>query len=246
MWTVWMPVGFLLLATKRYFKKQWSCMHFTHSLLGYFCMLTTTIWTFKMLDYFDWKVNDDIHSIAGIFASCLTLVVGLSGSLTAGMMQFKDAKPWKARESVTSVGKFHRYAGYFMLFIGNATAMSGIQHYFADIVMDQQASYLGLISLCTFCLLVIVCEIFYYRVQSKSDMVVETPVEQGAANKNFMVYTSEQIDKGVAAGIPLLLFDNLVLNAAGFEKIHPGGKFAIQQNYGRDISKFFNGGYSLV
>ena len=86
MWTVWMPVGFLLLATKRYFKKQWSCMHFTHSLLGYFCMLTTTIWTFKMLDYFDWKVNDNIHSIAGIFASYLTLIVGLSGSITAGLM----------------------------------------------------------------------------------------------------------------------------------------------------------------
>lgn len=61
-----------------------------------------------------------------------------------------------------------------------------------------------------------------------------------------MVYTSEQIDKGVAAGIPLLMFDNLVLNTAGFERIHPGGKFALQQNYGRDISKFFNGGYSLV
>ena len=26
---------------------------------------------------------------------------------------------------------------------------------------------------------------------------------------------------------------------------HPGGKFALQQNIGRDISKFFNGGYSL-
>lgn len=28
--------------------------------------------------------------------------------------------------------------------------------------------------------------------------------------------------------------------------MHPGGKFALSQNYGRDISKFFNGGYSLM
>mmetsp|Transcript_36658 Transcript_36658/g.44848 ORF Transcript_36658/g.44848 Transcript_36658/m.44848 type:complete len:148 (-) Transcript_36658:1842-2285(-) len=94
MWTVWMPIGFLLLATKRYFKKQWSCMHVMHTLLGYFCMLTTLVWTFKMLDYFNWKVNSNVHSIAGIGACCLTLIVGLSGSFTAALMQFKSAKPW--------------------------------------------------------------------------------------------------------------------------------------------------------
>jgi len=38
---------------------------------------------------------------------------------------------------VTKAGKFHKQAGYFMLFIGNATAMTGIGHYYADIVEDQ-------------------------------------------------------------------------------------------------------------
>ena len=28
--------------------------------------------------------------------------------------------------------------------------------------------------------------------------------------------------------------------------MHPGGKFVLKQNYGRDVSKFFNGGYSLI
>jgi len=32
----------------------------------------------------------------------------------------------------------------------------------------------------------------------------------------------------------------------GFERIHPGGKFNLMHNLGRDISKFFFGGYSLV
>ena len=44
----------------------------------------------------------------------------------------------------------------------------------------------------------------------------------------------------------MLIFDNLVLNLAGYEKLHPGGKFVLKQNLGRDISKFFNGGYTLV
>jgi len=31
-----------------------------------------------------------------------------------------------------------------------------------------------------------------------------------------------------------------------FEKIHPGGRFTLNRNYGRDISKFYYGGYVLV
>lgn len=144
---------------------------------------------------------------------------------------------------MTSAGKFHRYAGYLTLFILNGTAMSGISHYFNDIVDDKSLVPLGPISLMTFALMVIVCEICYRRSNCKSQLVVETPLQE---NKNFMSYTPEQIDKGVAAGIPLLIFDNLVLNLNGYDKLHPGGKFFLRQNLGRDISKFFNGGYSLV
>ena len=43
-----------------------------------------------------------------------------------------------------------------------------------------------------------------------------------------------------------MIFDNLVLNLDGYERIHPGGKFNLTHNYGRDISKFFFGGYSLI
>jgi len=32
----------------------------------------------------------------------------------------------------------------------------------------------------------------------------------------------------------------------GYEKLHPGGKFLITRNFGRDISKFFYGGYVMV
>jgi hypothetical protein len=28
--------------------------------------------------------------------------------------------------------------------------------------------------------------------------------------------------------------------------VHPGGRFFLEKNYGRDISKFYFGGYSMV
>ena len=123
MWVAWMPVGFLLLVTKRYVKKQWNCMHVLHAILGYFVLIVTMIWGFKILDYFDWTVNRDIHSIAGIASMILCLIVALSGTFTAGLQQFYHSeKAWTPKEKVTKVGKFHRYAGYLMLFLANATA----------------------------------------------------------------------------------------------------------------------------
>ena len=136
MWTVWMPVGFLLLATKRYFKNRWSCMHFLHALLGFFCIVVTLVWVIKILDHFDWTVNSNIHSVAGVVMTFLALIVGLSGSTTAGMMQFYQPRDWNPHDRKTCVAKFHRISGYIALFCGNATAMSGITHYFGDIVKD--------------------------------------------------------------------------------------------------------------
>ena len=248
MWTAWMPIGLLLLITKRYAKKHWNCMHMIHSLLGLFVVMTTLVWTFKIIDYFDWEFNTDLHSIAGFISCTLSVVVGASGSFTAALAQFYNGeKAWTPKEKVTKAGKFHKQAGYFMLFIGNATAMTGIGHYYADIVEDQQMASAGMISLGAFCLLVMIFECFYRRTNRKTDMTVKTPEsDHNKKGSNCMVYTSDQIDRGVAAGIPLLIFDNLVLNLNGYERLHPGGKFVLKQNFGRDISKFFNGGYSLI
>ena len=39
--------------------------------------------------------------------------------------------------------------------------------------------------------------------------------------------------------------DDLVLNIEEFGWRHPGGSFVIDHNVGRDVSKFFHGGYAL-
>jgi len=41
------------------------------------------------------------------------------------------------------------------------------------------------------------------------------------------------------------LLDNLVLDVGDYMDNHPGGKFLLEHNIGRDISKFFYGGYGL-
>jgi cytochrome b involved in lipid metabolism len=46
-------------------------------------------------------------------------------------------------------------------------------------------------------------------------------------------------------GAQYVILDDLVIDVKDFQFQHPGGKFVIQQNIGRDISKFFYGGYSM-
>ena len=41
------------------------------------------------------------------------------------------------------------------------------------------------------------------------------------------------------------MLDDLVLDVSKFKREHPGGRFLIEYNRGRDISKFFYGGYVL-
>ena len=193
LWAAWMPVGLLLLCTKRYGKRSWSCMHLIHAILGYFTLVVTLVWVFKILDYFNWQVNTDLHSIAGLIAVSLCLVVALSGTTTAGLQQFYVEKEWTPREKVTRVGKFHRIAGYFALFVGNSTAMTGVAHYYADIVMDDHMVPLGVASFCTFCFLVMLCECVYRRTHRQADMVVETPDIHDPVNKSsqMMIYSPE-------------------------------------------------------
>ena len=54
-----------------------------------------------------------------------------------------------------------------------------------------------------------------------------------------------EFDKAIADGRKLVILDELVLDVGKFVDQHPGGRFVLNHNIGRDVSKFFYGGYSL-
>ena len=43
----------------------------------------------------------------------------------------------------------------------------------------------------------------------------------------------------------MVILDDLVLNVEKFKCEHPGGRFLLEHSIGRDISKYFYGGYTL-
>ena len=43
----------------------------------------------------------------------------------------------------------------------------------------------------------------------------------------------------------LVILDELVLDVTEYMENHPGGKFLLEHNKGRDVSKYFYGGYAM-
>ena len=82
------------------------------------------------------------------------------------MRMYNGDKDWAEKERVERIAKIHRYAGYFMLFIGNLTIMSGCFHYFGEVLAGDNRNILGVISMLSFCFLVVLFETIY-RLRNK-------------------------------------------------------------------------------
>lgn len=57
--------------------------------------------------------------------------------------------------------------------------------------------------------------------------------------------STDEFEVAVEKGATYVILDEFVLDVGSFIKEHPGGSFVLKHNIGRDISKFFYGGYSL-
>jgi cytochrome b involved in lipid metabolism len=69
--------------------------------------------------------------------------------------------------------------------------------------------------------------------------------EDAFPTDGYPVISEEDFNKRVLKGENLCILDNLVLDLTPYVHRHPGGAFLLTQTVGRDISKFFYGGYAL-
>ena len=191
LWSSWFFFGLGLLITKRYAKKHWNVMHYLHAFLGYFVMVVTIVYALKLTK---WNFMDNLHNAFGTIMLFLTILGSLSGTFTAGTMKaYNGDKDWSAKERVERVAKFHRITGYVMLLFGNITCMTGIAHYFGDILKDEGMMMLGLFSLLTFIFFVIIFEAIF-RVRNKYSLGhVKTTMTINEGGKTRS-YTPAEID----------------------------------------------------
>jgi uncharacterized membrane protein YvlD (DUF360 family) len=58
---LWFFIGFLLLATKRYFKFNWLFMHLAHMILGTLVMVGTLVMAYRIFEQFAFHIQPDNH-----------------------------------------------------------------------------------------------------------------------------------------------------------------------------------------
>jgi len=59
------------------------------------------------------------------------------------------------------------------------------------------------------------------------------------------VITALEFDDMISIGRELVLLEDLVLDIGAYKYEHPGGLFSLQHNSGRDVTKYFHGGYAM-
>lgn len=120
------------------------------------------------------------------------------------------------------------------MMIAQIAVLTGLFAY-ADEASEDAVAVLGYLSLALFVIVWAIFEIVY-QVKQRKEEEFEYP-------KQFC--TMEEFDKYIEQGMQLVILDDLVLNVKNYAPYHPGGKFLIEVNSGRDISKFFYGGYQF-
>ena len=185
----------------------------------------------------------------GILALVLVLLTGGTGIATSLMMGYYNGDPdWAAKDKVYNIARAHRYISYVMLLWGNAVVTGGTWTYFKMIGSDPWGP-LTLFEITFFGLLWMFHELYLRRNNRLNFKILEGVELQSELFRKDMLknkMTPTQIEEAVADGDSLCICDNLVLRTDGYERVHPGGKFVITKNFGRDIAKFYYGNYGLT
>ena len=222
-------------------------MFHLHNVLGILVVGITFMTCMQVYAYVDWEQKANAHSVLGLIALLITLFVGGTGMVTSGMMMwYKGDKDWQERDKVYMVAKVHRWSSYFMLLLGNGVSSGGIATYFSKIGYGIWGTF-GVCTSIFFLLAIAIHELLLRKFNKRHFKLIEgKELADMAERKQLKTWTPTQIEETVEYGDTLVICDNLVLRTDGYEKIHPGGKFVITKNFGRDIAKFYYGNYSLT
>ena len=200
-----MPLGFLLIATKRYIKTHWKLMHILHAVLGSLTLGITLWQTVEIGLAFGFGLLDDIHSVLGTIGIAICIFVCITGCVAAAMMGYSKDKAWTPQERATMIGKIHRYSGYAMILFANIVVTGGTITYSLKSLKDPSLIAPAFINFLIFINILLVSE-YCYRKKAKSDNLIKnekkitTEMEEKPQDKKLKVWTPQMVDKQVEEG----------------------------------------------
>jgi len=126
------------------------------------------------------------------------------------------------------------FSGYFLIALSNYQIYAGLESF------GSKYTYLMIIYHCAAILALFIRELLY---QARYEWTYKQ--KRLLTEKKLPVITIKEFDQFIKNGKKYVLYDNFVIDVESFIYEHPGSAYAIIQNIGRDIGKYFYGAYHL-
>lgn len=239
MWFSWTVIAMLQIIFTRYNKQNWRWSQFLHNFFGISAGVLTLIAWLIMMSYKNWTVSLNVfdHALFGMIFFALTLLMVMGGFF--GWLRRNINRPWQTA-NMLKFKRIHMYFAYFVFFFVQTAVVTGILARAGNLnqsVGSKKGGWLVTLNLLIWGGVMSLME-FKHRRFLKEDY--EYHIKRSTPN-----FTSEDFNLEVKKGRRLVILNEYVVDIGEFTEYHPGGKFVMCINVGRDISKFFYGGYCL-
>ncbi|CDW84971.1 cytochrome b5-like heme steroid binding domain containing protein [Stylonychia lemnae] len=228
MWVSWGLFGLIQLASNRYLKMYWKVNMWVHRLSGSIIWILTLVFGFIAVSKADWEVVNSLHTIIGFIVTITVTLIVLGGVFTRSMM---NRLRWKTH-LILKIKFGHRMFGLALITLSQFSILTGGLKYstWAEYMKPLPITHISIFFLTSF-----VIEIIHQRYKTQ-EQPFRVPDE---------IMTMEEFKSKIQNGSQYVLLDDLVLDVSKYMSNHPGGRFVMEYNVGRDISKYFYGGYIL-
>lgn len=193
--------------------------------------LIFAIWAWSKIGPNGWKILNNEHSYFVFPVLFLILVIMAGGIATRSQLR---RSVWNTKRAL-NVKWAHKIAAYLVILSAYCAIYYGILFYRQNPKHPSDFP-LEWVQVVTVALVVVVLELVYrlYCLREKE-----------FDDSNVPHITLEDFKARVKNGEKLVILDQFVLDVSWWAGEHPGGTFSIEFNVGRDVSKYFHGGYSL-
>ncbi|CDW73578.1 cytochrome b5-like heme steroid binding domain containing protein [Stylonychia lemnae] len=236
MWISWGLMGFAMVWSNRYLKQYWRLNMIIHSVCGAGIFILNLLFGLGAIYYLNWKIKISIHGLVG---SILAIILPFAciGGIIARIILRKLR--WKTSIQLT-VLRTHtksnntpiQYLSYITLFFSQLAIIGGTMNYTKN---NVNGSVLAFVHTSFYFFILIVYE-SAYRYFSKKVV----PIREHEITMDY-----EEFYNRILKGEKLVILNDKVLDVGNYMTAHPAGIFIMEKNIGRDISKFFDGGYAL-
>lgn len=239
MWLSWTVICMAQISLNRYYRTWWRYSQTMHNVLGSIAGILTLVALIIMLKSKNGHMtfSQQYHSIFGIIMIVLAPLMIIGGWVTYLMR--RGMSDWSTT-SMLKRKRAHMYFGYFIFFTVQLAVCTGILVRIINMSAGNQTNrgwWIATVNL-LFIIGVMTVQEFRHRQFSKLDY-------DWVVKKHLPSYSENDINAQIANGRKLMVLNQFVLDCTDYISYHPGGRFVIETNVGRDISKFFYGGYCL-